>query len=85
MQNKTHKLSIGILAGGKSSRMGENKALLKIGKDRVIDKLTKELGGFSELIISAAKKGEYESLGFKWYMMKPRKSDRLKASGRFFQ
>ncbi|MBR0131471.1 MAG: molybdopterin-guanine dinucleotide biosynthesis protein B [Lachnospiraceae bacterium] len=65
MQNKTHKLSIGILAGGKSSRMGENKALLKIGKDRVIDRLTKELGSFSELIISAAKKGEYESLGFR--------------------
>ena len=65
MQQKNRKLGIGILAGGKSSRMGENKALMKIGRERIIDKLTRELGGFSELIISAAKKGEYEDLGFR--------------------
>lgn len=31
-----------ILAGGKSSRMGTNKALLKIGEQRIIDRLVSE-------------------------------------------
>lgn len=57
------KLSTGILAGGKSSRMGQNKALLKLNNERFIERIAKELGGFSETLISAAKKGEYEDLG----------------------
>lgn len=57
------RLSTGILAGGKSSRMGQNKALLKLNNERFIERIAKELGGFSETLISAAKKGEYEDLG----------------------
>ena len=57
-------LSVGILAGGKSTRMGQNKALLKVDNRRFIEKIAEELGGFSEVIISAAQKGFYEDLGF---------------------
>lgn len=65
MKQEKISISAAILAGGKSSRMGENKALLKIGRDRIIDKLTKELGMFSELLVSVASKGDYEDLGLK--------------------
>ncbi|MBS4206850.1 molybdenum cofactor guanylyltransferase [Bacillus sp. FJAT-50079] len=40
-----------ILAGGKSSRMGENKALMKISGMRVIDRLIAEFTPISEEII----------------------------------
>ena len=56
-------ISIGILAGGKSTRMGKNKALLTINEKRFIDKIAGELGGFSQTLISAANKGDYEELG----------------------
>ncbi len=58
-------ISVGILAGGKSSRMGKNKALLKLENETFIKRTVKELGSFSEVLISAAGKGEYESLGCK--------------------
>lgn len=57
------KLSTGILAGGKSTRMGQNKALLQLNNVRFIDRIRKELSGFSETLISAAAKGEYEDMG----------------------
>ena len=56
-------LSVGILAGGNSVRMGANKALLPYGDGTVIETILKELGAFSELLVSAAQKGVYESLG----------------------
>lgn len=56
-------ISIGILAGGKSARMGRNKALLTIHEKRFIDIIAGELSGFGETIISAAEKGDYEELG----------------------
>ena len=56
------RLSAGILAGGKSTRMGENKALLTINNKRFIDRIADELSGFSQLIISAAHKGDYEDI-----------------------
>jgi len=61
--NTSPAISVGILAGGKSSRMGKNKALLKLENELVIERLIHEFGGFSEVIISAAKKGEYEEFG----------------------
>ncbi len=55
------KLSIGILTGGKSSRMGKDKALLKINNETYIKRLTEEMGDFKDLLVSASKKGLYES------------------------
>ena len=58
-------ISTGILAGGKSARMGKNKALLTINEKRFIDKIAGELGGFSssQTLISAADKGDYDDVG----------------------
>lgn len=56
-------ISTGILAGGKSTRMGKNKALLAINEKRFIDKIADELSSFSEVLISAAEKGTYEDMG----------------------
>ena len=61
--SKPRALSVGVLAGGKSSRMGQNKALLQIESKRFIDRICGELSGFSEVLISAAKKGTYEDMG----------------------
>lgn len=58
-------ISTGILAGGKSARMGKNKALLTINEKRFIDKIADELGSFSEVLISAAEKGVYEDTGLR--------------------
>ncbi|MBR1852202.1 MAG: molybdopterin-guanine dinucleotide biosynthesis protein MobB [Lachnospiraceae bacterium] len=60
-----HALSVGVLAGGKSSRMGQNKALLQMESRRFIDRICGELSGFSEVLISDAKKGNYEDLGLR--------------------
>lgn len=57
-------ISVGILAGGKSSRMGTDKALIRIGNERIINRISKELGGFSEIIVSAGRNRAYEELGF---------------------
>ncbi|RST77015.1 molybdenum cofactor guanylyltransferase [Siminovitchia acidinfaciens] len=43
-----------ILAGGRSSRMGRNKALMKIGGTRVIDRIAAEFQPISEKIIVIA-------------------------------
>ncbi len=56
-------MEIGILAGGKSERMGQNKALLRIGNERIIERLLREFECFSRVVISSAKKGIYEDLG----------------------
>ena len=60
-----HYLSVGILAGGKSSRMGTDKALIRIGNERIINRISKELGSFSEIIVSAGGNRAYEELGFR--------------------
>lgn len=59
------RLGAGVLAGGKSTRMGQNKALLQLNDRRFIDCITNELSTFEEVLISAAVKGTYEELGFK--------------------
>ena len=51
-------ISVGVLAGGRSTRMGQNKALLEINGKRFVDRICDELGGFSQVIVSAAKKGD---------------------------
>ena len=56
-------ISVGILAGGLSSRMGQDKALIRLGNERIIERISKELSGFSEVIISAGSRGVYEEFG----------------------
>ncbi|MCM3708515.1 MULTISPECIES: molybdenum cofactor guanylyltransferase [Cytobacillus] len=54
-----------ILAGGHSSRMGENKALLKIGGKTVIERIADSLASYtSKVIVVANKQAEYRFLGF---------------------
>lgn len=53
-----------ILAGGKSTRMGRDKAVLEIGGKRLIDRLVEGLQGiFPEVIIVANTPGLYDYLG----------------------
>lgn len=57
------RLSAGILSGGESSRMGQDKALVRIDNERIIDRLKRELGGLGEVIISAGQKNTYDDMG----------------------
>src|SRR3990172_3598742 len=53
-----------ILAGGQSTRMGRNKAVLEIGGKRLIDRLAHGLQGiFPEVIIVANTTGLYDDVG----------------------
>lgn len=58
-----HAVSVGILAGGRSERMGTDKALLRLGSRTIVETIAAELRGFSEVLISAAQRGRYEFLG----------------------
>ncbi len=44
--------------------MGQDKALLQLESQRFIDRICRELSGFSQVLISAAGKGLYEDTGF---------------------
>ena len=63
LRNHVPALSVGILAGGNSTRMGQNKALMEWNQERMIDRLADRMGAFSEVIISAADRGVYENMG----------------------
>lgn len=66
-----------IMAGGKSSRMGTNKALLKIGGKTVIERMVQELSKtVSDMLIVTNSFEEYQFLGLpmvqdKWRGMGP--------------
>lgn len=55
-------LSIGILAGGKSSRMGSNKAELAYRQGSFLEHILSEAGGFSRCLISVDQIGKYRWL-----------------------
>ncbi len=55
-------LSVGILTGGKSSRMKTDKAFLDWNGQRLIDHLVKEMSGFSDVMISCCKPEMYAGL-----------------------
>nr|MCR5108400.1 molybdopterin-guanine dinucleotide biosynthesis protein B [Lachnospiraceae bacterium] len=61
--NNDIEISAGILSGGRSTRMGKNKALISINNERIIDTLYREFSSFSEVIISANERGIYEEIG----------------------
>lgn len=55
-----------ILSGGKSSRMGEDKALLKVGTKSIIEIMIAKLKPFcNEIIISADETEKYSQFGYK--------------------
>ncbi len=56
--------SVGILAGGKSSRMGKNKALLEYESDTFIGRIIGEFEG-KDIIISSSGQKEYEKFSVK--------------------
>ena len=62
---KKTKFSVGILAGGKSTRMGQNKALMEFNNNTLIGRISKEFKHNSEVLVSAAERGVYEELGFR--------------------
>ena len=47
------KIGAAVLAGGKSRRMGRNKAMLKIGEVTAVEKILEELKEFDEIIVSS--------------------------------
>lgn len=59
----TTKYSVAILAGGKSTRMGQDKALLKLNNERFIDRLAREFRPCGEVFLSAAHAGDYADVG----------------------
>ena len=56
-------LSVGIVAGGKSSRMKRDKAFLEWEGGSMIKHIAKELSSFSEVLISCGDREKYADLG----------------------
>ncbi|MDO4338449.1 MAG: molybdenum cofactor guanylyltransferase [Eubacteriales bacterium] len=60
-----NRISAGILAGGKSTRMGENKARLKLNDQSFMEKIAWECRGFSELLISVDSMEKYQDIPYR--------------------
>jgi molybdopterin-guanine dinucleotide biosynthesis protein A len=64
MRDMGDQLSVVILAGGKSSRMGQDKALLPVGGQRIVDRIVAQLGRHgSETIVITNTPDDYRFLG----------------------
>ena len=64
MDENMDDLSVGVLAGGKSSRMGRDKVFLKIGEKTFIEHICEELSCFGELLISCRDPEKFRGLGY---------------------
>lgn len=56
------KLCLGILAGGASSRMGRDKALLPVGEETFLERLVRLGDSFSEVLLSVGSEDRYPGL-----------------------
>ncbi len=57
--------SVGILAGGKSTRMGQNKALMEFQNETMIGRISRTFSGAGEVLVSASQPGIYEAEGLR--------------------
>ena len=64
-QNRLPAFSVGILAGGKSTRMGQNKALMTYRNETMIERISREMKASGEVLVSASVRGLYEADGIK--------------------
>lgn len=61
-------LSVVVLAGGKSSRMGRDKAFVQVGGQAIVDRIVEQLGGYgAEMIVITNKPEDYRYLGLPLY------------------
>ena len=66
METEHQPMTAIILAGGKSSRMKENKALLKVGNQKLIEKVIQNVKPyFQEILISAQEPGMFDFLPYR--------------------
>ncbi len=64
MRRMTKDLSVVILAGGNSSRMGRDKSFVQVGGRAVIDRIVSQLDGYgAEMILITNKPDDYRYLG----------------------
>ena len=63
MKNTIKPFSVGILAGGKSTRMGQNKALMEFQNETMIGRISREFSQLGEVLVSASSRGLYEAEG----------------------
>lgn len=65
MKKKIPTFSVGILAGGKSTRMGQNKALLEFQNETMIGRISRQFSDCGEVLVSASQRGLYEAEGLR--------------------
>lgn len=61
-EKKMRQMSVGILAGGKSTRMGKNKAVLPFHNRSFIEGILEACNGFGEILVSVDSVSAYEWL-----------------------